>query len=234
MTLRDCLDRKIQILQESGVDSYVTFISVSSIINILLRDSACTNAVFKYSWSCIARGAVKFGANTQLQPAARKARFSYGWSTAEVYDPELHLEEDKYWDTARAEYMAGNQVHWPVKRGQEVKSENNALQYSLTFQTYARGYNKRKEQLYKSTLRNPPSRIKKGEEVDGVETYGTIEIKTPARIEDLPKKMNHAGKQFPVFEWDWDIHVSGSSVEMIAIDEDGAQVGHISISNVVS
>ncbi|KAK7753361.1 hypothetical protein SLS62_004651 [Diatrype stigma] len=158
----------------------------------------------------------------------------------ETFDPDQHSVEDRYWDEGRGEYMASNQVHWPIKRGQELADGQYNTSYVIMFLPTARGYNKHKAYMYKSILQDPPTRINKdlayskNESVaDGVEFLGKIAVKTPVSVEDLPKRKNAQDKEFPTFEWTWDIRVSGRSVEMIATTSDGAKVGELVLDDVM-
>lgn len=136
--------------------------------------------------------------------------------------------------------MAANQVHWPIKRGQELEDGQFHTSYSLTFLPTARGFDKHKACVYKSILQDPPTRIAKNlgysthEDVaEGVEFLGKIAVKTPVRVEDLPKRKNAQDKEFSTFEWTWDIRVSGRSVEMVATTSDGDKVGELVLEDIM-
>ncbi len=98
------------------------------------------------------------------------------------------------------------------------------------------GYYTHKARFYKSRLQDPPERI--GEEDGlaelGVRPLGHIELKTPVRIEDLPKTTTSRGKALPILEWDWEIRVSGGSVEMIATTPDGEKVAELNIGDITN
>lgn len=197
-----------------------------------------TNFFAWESWSCVSRGAVQYGAN--VQPSTRRARYSYGWSSHESFDPERHLIEDRYWDEGRSEYMAANQVHWPIRRGQEIVSGDSSFSYSMTFLQKSQGFYRHNVRVYKSTLQDPPTRISEDrdfgtndEVADDVVFLGHIALRTPVKIEDLPKFRNAQDKRFPFFEWHWDIRVSGRSVSMTATTSDGDKVGELNINNIM-
>ena len=186
----------------------------------------------------MSRGAVQFGAN--IQPSTRRARYSYGWSSHEPFDPKRHLVEDRYWDEGRSEYMSANRVHWPIKRGQEVESGENNLSYSMTFLQKAQGSYRHNVRVYKSILPDPPTRISEDREFsmheevdDDVVFIGHTALKTHVKIEDLPKLPNTQDEKFPVFEWHWDIRVSGCSVDMTATSSDGHKVGQLILNNIM-
>ncbi|RYP50152.1 hypothetical protein DL768_004269 [Monosporascus sp. mg162] len=188
------------------------------------------------SWSAVAVGAVFTRA---VQPESRVARYSYGWSTDERFDPDHHLIEDRYYDDGRSVWMARNQVHWPIKRGDRVRCSANGGAYDITFLPDQKGIKTHKARFYKSTLRSPPKRVNAGRNVaigedaaPGVVFLGNIELTTPVRVEDLPKVSNDNGQSFHYFEWTWQINVSGCSVNMIATTSDGEEVGTLDIGDI--
>lgn len=129
-------------------------------------------------------------------------------------------------------------MNWPIKRGQEVASGSSGYEYTMKFDRKDKGPCIQEARFYRSALVDPPTRLieyedsKPGDWVaEGVQLKGCITLKAPVNIEDLPKKPNKKGKLFPTFEWDWKLNVSGSSIEMIATDLDGVQVGNLDIGD---
>ncbi|RYP89588.1 hypothetical protein DL770_004309 [Monosporascus sp. CRB-9-2] len=188
------------------------------------------------SWSAVAQGAVLTRA---VQPESRVARYSYGWSTDERFDPDHHRIEDRYYDDGRSMWMARNQVHWPIKRGDRVQNSANGGAYDKTFLPDEKGIQTHKARFYKSTLREPPKRVNAkrnvavGEEAaPGVVFLGNIELTTPVKVQDLPKVSNGDEESFHYFAWTWKINVSGSSVNMIATTSDGEEVGKLDIGDI--
>ncbi|RYO80914.1 hypothetical protein DL766_009145 [Monosporascus sp. MC13-8B] len=188
------------------------------------------------SWSAVALGAVLTRA---VQPESRVARYSYGWSTNEEFDPDHHLIEDRYYDDCRSVWMARNQVHWPIKRGDRVQHSANGGAYDILFLHDEKGIQTHKARFYKSALRDPPKRVNAMRNVaisedaaPGVVFLGNIELTTPVRVQNLPKVSNGDGQSFHKFEWTWKINVSGNSVNMIATTSDGEEVGKLDIGDI--
>ncbi|RYP05524.1 hypothetical protein DL765_009813 [Monosporascus sp. GIB2] len=188
------------------------------------------------SWSAVALGAVLTRA---VQLESRVARYSYGWGMDTLFDPDNHLIEDRYYDDYTAQWMARNQVHWPIIRGDRVRHSANGGSFHMPFPLNMKGIWTHKARFYKSTHRDPPKRVDEGlrvaigeDVVPGVMFLGNIELTTPVEVQDLPKVSNGNGEFFYLFEWTWKISVTGSSVNMIATTSDGKEVGDLHIGDI--
>jgi hypothetical protein len=47
---------------------------------------------------------------------SRIARYSYGFRVNQVFDPNVHSFQDRWWDDERGQWMARNQMAWILKR----------------------------------------------------------------------------------------------------------------------
>ncbi|RYP08591.1 hypothetical protein DL764_001826 [Monosporascus ibericus] len=147
-------------------------------------------------------------------------------------------DSSSYYHDGRKVWMARNQVHWPIKRGDRVQHSANGGNYDKAFLHDEKGIQTQDERFYKSTLRDPPKRVNAksnvaiGEEVaPGVVFLGNIEFTTPVKVQDLPKVSNGDDESFHYFAWTWKINVSGSSVSMTATTSDGEEVGKLDIGD---
>lgn len=61
-------------------------------------------------------------ASIKVKVEARIARLSYGVKFAARWDPEKHLQADKYWDTLDHGWRANNQMEWFLRKVACLKS----------------------------------------------------------------------------------------------------------------
>lgn len=47
---------------------------------------------------------------------SRIARYSYGFCVNQIFDPNVHGVQDRWWDDERGQWMATNQMAWILKR----------------------------------------------------------------------------------------------------------------------
>ncbi|GIJ99522.1 hypothetical protein Aspvir_001655 [Aspergillus viridinutans] len=71
------------------------------------------------AWSAVVRGAVLRGLGGN-QVGQRIARRHYGIKWRTEYNPQLHNETDKYWDSLTEKWYVGNRMMWYIQKGKPI------------------------------------------------------------------------------------------------------------------
>ena len=75
------------------------------------------------SWTAVVRGAVLRGLESAELVRSRKARYHYGILVTHVFDPKRHSLENKYYEHYEDVDKAKNQIHWHVRKDQDLPSD---------------------------------------------------------------------------------------------------------------
>ncbi|KAI1065452.1 hypothetical protein LB507_000129 [Fusarium sp. FIESC RH6] len=154
-------------------------------------------------WTAICRGAVVQGlfrhspsASFGMSVEARVARMSYGVVYTTKFIEGKHDERDRGWNSRYQGYMAGNQIEWFLKEGDDI-SEKRSVHYDycrlLSVPTCVF-----EKTIHYSTDFPPPSRL---DGSDNVQALCKIVGNNTIHADTLPEYTNHLGKSFPKFEY---------------------------------
>ncbi|KAI5794262.1 hypothetical protein DFH27DRAFT_127268 [Peziza echinospora] len=123
------------------------------------------------AWTAIVRGAVidtlslhqssQKGASDTAMIRSRIARFSYGTTIHELFDPKVHQVKNRFYCKLRGQYRANNCMNWLVKKGHEIPSREpirKDVQLTREF-TQALEY---QEKVFCSSENSPPDTYDEG------------------------------------------------------------------------
>ncbi|KAI0007067.1 hypothetical protein F4779DRAFT_643474 [Xylariaceae sp. FL0662B] len=197
-------------------------------IQILQPDSFDT-------WSAVCQGAVRSVAvrhsqeNAGIQLDTRKARHSYGWTYSAEYDEtNPSHRRDKAWDNVRCEMRVPGRIYYFIHRGEDVDADTKVLGFDKQFSMDHRGVVEFTETLYKSSQAKPSSDPADGD----AREIGEVVLRTPVPVERLPIEKNVIGENVRVLCYEWNVVVSGASVDAVAHSADGKQIGDFRFSDI--
>ncbi|KAI0471608.1 hypothetical protein GGR56DRAFT_681783 [Xylariaceae sp. FL0804] len=202
-----------------------------------------------FAIQAVMRGGVIMGLRGQRQQAyikSRSSRYSYGWMQNEVFEEGVHHPDDKYWCGIRGRYMAGGQIVWFIKRGEQVDAEKSKrypfripVRPSAPLSDLDEPY---VVKIFRSESADPPRRLKenmgKAEDGDGkpwardgFQEYGALKISYPNPDamelvagdddDDDEGGSGSSGEPYLAFDYEVGVAVSGAAMTMRATLTDG-------------
>lgn len=154
----------------------------------------------------------------RIEVRARVARQSYGWVYRQYpFIPGIHETQDKQWDDLRGAYVADNQMHWIIKRGQLVQlQDSGTTSWHNKFDTSTTGVKTGGLRIYTHHGHEPPQR----RDASLCHLVNLI-VDTPVPVEELKlvsrRADNGEQKEYYTFEYDAHFEVSGASVDISLI-----------------
>ncbi|OTA67942.1 actin-like ATPase domain-containing protein [Hypoxylon sp. EC38] len=125
-----------------------------------------------------------------------------------------HLETDKTWDDIEEVWMVDNEMHWYLKKGDDVSKSNPVR--AKWYRAYTESFDKTlSENIYQCTDQMPPSQI-----TSGVTTLCNIKWTPDVSFEELEWMTNDSGKEYKKLEYEIEFIPLGATAEF-AIYIDG-------------
>jgi len=177
-------------------------------------------------WTAICRGAVEKALSVtpgnrglSIRVSSRISRLNYGVITQENFIEGKHIELDKKWSSKELVFKAKNQIHWYLKRGENIGDEGPVrFRYYGLLRSPLEG-NTFDVDLYQSAVENAPTR--KTQEVERLCVI-TCHCETP--YDQLPIFTNAWNETFRKFSYDIEMTSTGASLDW-AVYIDGKKQG---------
>lgn len=162
-------------------------------------------------WGAISKGAVESTVNFTFK--TRKAAFSIGFELL----IEATKEEGGEWNSSYRRPMKAV-MKWVVKKGEDVKSWDEAFETYLVFKPSERGQVSYKAEFYRHDDESPPDERGDGR---GFSDYGEMTIQAATSVQSLP--VVEAEGDTPAqrrFYYELNSNCSGASIDVIARTQD--------------
>ncbi|OTB06206.1 hypothetical protein M426DRAFT_55720 [Hypoxylon sp. CI-4A] len=135
------------------------------------------------------------------------SRANFGTEFQTPFDGNRHLEKDKRWDPIREEWMADNQMHWYIRKGDDVsKSEPVSAEWARDFRS--RLDMTLGEDVYQCTDIIAPSRM-----TESVSQLCRIRWTPDISFEDLKWKTSPSGKRYKTLVYKIEFIPQGATAE---------------------
>ncbi|KAI0883273.1 actin-like ATPase domain-containing protein [Annulohypoxylon maeteangense] len=151
------------------------------------------------------------------------SRANFGVEFLAPFEKGKHLEEDRVWDFDEDVWMARNQMHWYLKRGDDVTKCNPArAEWYRTFQT---GFSKTMcTEVYQCTEKPAPNR-----HVNTVSTLCKIEWVPDVSWEKLEWHTSLTGKRYKRLDYALEFKPLGATAEFTVYIDGRKQQGKRSV-----
>ncbi|RYP49926.1 hypothetical protein DL768_004462 [Monosporascus sp. mg162] len=176
-------------------------------------------------WAAVCRGAVVLASlghgllNGRIEVRSRVARMSYGWTySAFPFDKDVHDERDKAWDEFEQGFGAIRQMHWVIKRGQEIRlSSSGTSPWCTNFALEGTGIGSLVFGIHTHHSSEPPKRRD-----PSIRHLLNIEYDTPVPLEELrlvSKAVNGKCVRYRRFDYEIHFEISGASVDLSVVSD---------------
>ncbi|KAI0112712.1 actin-like ATPase domain-containing protein [Hypoxylon sp. NC0597] len=138
----------------------------------------------------------------------------------------IHLEEDRIWDNIKEEWVADNQAHWYLRKGDDVSTSDPVR--AEWRRPFTKGFSKTMSQtIYQCTDQVAPSRI-----TSAATALCSIKWTPDVSFEDLKWKTNKSGKKYKELEYAVEFIPLGATAEFAIYIDGRKQKGKGSIVNI--
>ncbi|ORY18632.1 hypothetical protein BCR34DRAFT_473300 [Clohesyomyces aquaticus] len=167
-------------------------------------------------WTAICRGAVLKALTNSLLPGiiitSRISRHSYGIMHNTQFEPQVHLESEKWYDPCDGIYKAIKQMSWYLKRGDDTEETSPVrLEWSRNLRTdqYGPSY-LLQEKIYLCKDADPPSRMTQN-------VTSSCNIGSTLNISQTPQIIGADGNTYKRLDFEIEMRVIGTALEFALI-----------------
>ncbi|KAI1451648.1 actin-like ATPase domain-containing protein [Annulohypoxylon moriforme] len=206
--------QNVQVLQSSGIKPR-TAISRGAVFKGFLNNRANMNETQKSKLP-----------HSPIAVTSTISRAHFGVDYWEEFIPGYHLEEDRVWDSTEDVWKANNQMHWYLKKGDDVAKTNPIrASWSTTYKTPFR--KTLSTEVYQCTDVKAPSRG-----TSSVSTLCRIEWVPDVSWEDLKWRTSRTGKKFKQLDYQIEFKPLGATAEFAVYIEGRKQKGNGSVVDI--